>query len=637
NTQGSTEAETDADRLAEPWFGLDQYAWGGEKIEIRTFEVPNGNLDREFNLIARKGDRYQLVNLEDGKVLLDGAVGMLSERQVGKLGPLKLLVSELRARPGTTFSVVRMSRLKAIQVFEQTMEVFETPATQTKEIQSGLIGISLKGPDPKQAAAIVNEIVNVYLRQDTGRSRAEAEVVLNLVRQQLTSVRNKVTNAENTLNNYRLQHGTADLNLETQTLLEKIVSVETTISQLKRDRQEQIMQSSPWREGFRKLTPQHNQVTVLDAQIASLNNELEGLRGRVTRLQGTQQEILRLSRDLEVHSGLYTSLLNKAQELEVAAGGPASNIDVIDYADIPVEAVEPMVGLEFVVAVALGLLLGVVAAALRWNLNEGIEDPDVIEKRLGLPIYAVPHTRQQQRVTQNAQREEGTPAVLVAVNPQDIATESLRSLRTSLNFAMFDSNHKTIMITSSAPGVGKTFIAANLAAVLASTGKRTLVIDADLRKGYIHQCLGIERGVGLSDAIAGSQGLIELAIHKTKIEGIDVITSGTIPPNPSELLMHEKFGLILQEASSRYDYTIVDTPPILAVTDAAVIGRMMDVTLFVVKAGMQPLREIEEAAKRLRQAGVHLSGVVFNGFEVSNSRHKYGRYSAYTHAYSKTK
>lgn len=632
NIPEPTETNAEADRLAEPWLGLDEYAWGGEKLQIKTFEVPGPDLDTEFTLIAREGERYQLLDF-DGQVVLEGAVGTLRE-QPRNGEPLRLFVSQLRARPGTTFSVVRQSRLKGIEALVDRLKVLE----KAGEVKSGLIEIKFRGTHPKKVAATVNEIVNVYIRQDTERRHAEAERVLNLITQQLGSVKDKVTNAENALNDYRLQHGTADLDRETQALLDKIVSVETTISQLKRDRQELVLQNSPWRQEFQKLAPQHNQVAALDAQVGSLNNDLQGLRGKVTRLPFTQQEIFGLSRDLEVHSGLYTSLLNKAQELEVAAEGRDSNINVIDYADIPVETAGPVVVMDLVLGVSIGLFLGVGAAVVRRKLNEGIEDPDVIEQRLGLPIYAaVPHTRQQQRVMEKAKREEGAPAVLAAADPNDIATESLRSLRTSLNFAMFESNHKTIMVTSSAPGVGKSFVAVNLAAVLASAGERTLVIDADLRKGSIHKYLGIERGVGLSDAIVGSQSLIDLAIHKTKIERLDVITSGTIPPNPAELLMHNKFAVILREVAAHYDYTIVDTPPILAVTDAAIIGRMVDVTLLVVKAGMHPLREIEEAAKRLRQAGVNLSGVVFNGFEVSSSRYKYGKYSAYTSAYSKPK
>ena len=261
-----------------------------------------------------------------------------------------------------------------------------------------------------------------------------------------------------------------------------------------------------------------------------------------------------------------------------------------------------------------------------------VEDPDLIEKHINIPVYAtIAHSKNQERLYKKLQSKDAKRAILAVYDPDDIAIESLRSLRTALHFGTLDVKNNCILIAGPSPTVGKTFVSVNLAAVLTSNDKKVLLIDGDMRRGHLHQYLGIKRENGLSDFISGEIPIGQ-AMHQTTINGLTLIPTGTIPPNPSELLLHNRFVNCINVLTPRFDHIIIDSPPILAVTDATIIGQMAGATLMVVKAGAHPMREIEESVKRLRQAGVNLRGVLFNDMDVSNRRYGAGKYS-YQYAY----
>ncbi len=193
------------------------------------------------------------------------------------------------------------------------------------------------------------------------------------------------------------------------------------------------------------------------------------------------------------------------------------------------------------------------------------------------------------------------------------------------------------MITGPSPSVGKTFVSTNLSMVLAYSGKKILLIDADLRKGVLNKALGVSRENGLSDFILNTITADE-AICNIKDGNnewtIDFIPTGTLPPNPSELLLHDRFGALLETLSESYDYIIIDSPPILAVTDACIIGRMASATLMIVKSGEHPLRELQQSVKRLKQNDVDIKGVVFNDLSMSSFGYGKGKY-IYQYNYQK--
>ncbi|MDD5269525.1 MAG: polysaccharide biosynthesis tyrosine autokinase, partial [Methylococcales bacterium] len=609
------EQHTKEEKISSALFGLTQYAWGGESIRVDTFTVPAYWRDKEFTLIAGKPGHFQLM-LKDTPIL-EGEVGKLVSKQLDDQQYVTLFVPLLKARPGTQFTVMRLSEYEAIEQLKKNLLVAE------KGKDTRILELTLQDNNPQLAVQILNEIVNIYIRQNVEKKSAEAQNTLKFLHQQIPLLKEQLGIATDALNDYRNRKGSIDLNIETQGVLEGVVKLKTEITQLQQQRDQ-------LRERF---TESHPSIVALDKQIARLQGQMNAQDKKIEVLPETQQDILKLTRDVQVATELYTVLLNKAQTLQVAKAGAVADARIIDYASLPIEPIKPKKALIMAFSLILGLILGVAFTFIRRALNRGVEDPDLIEKELHIPVYAsIPHSMEQEKLSKklksNYGRKNNEPFILAVQNKDDLAIESLRSLRTTLHFAFLEAQNNIIMITGPSPGVGKTFVSINLAAVLADAGKKILLIDGDMRKGFINKVLGVDRGNGLSELISntGSNGasMRDKAIHRIPIANLDFIPTGSIPPNPSELLLHERFGQLLASISKNYDHVIIDSPPILAVTDAAIIGRLASATLMVVKAGQHPMRELEQSVKRLSQAGVHLKGVVFNDLPELSSRYGYG-------------
>jgi tyrosine-protein kinase Etk/Wzc len=304
----------------------------------------------------------------------------------------------------------------------------------------------------------------------------------------------------------------------------------------------------------------------------------------------------------------------------------------VDVAAVPERPVKPQRAQLLAISGVLGLLAGLALAFLRNSLRPGIKNADDIEQHLGLHVFAtVPHSRDQEALTTDMKDHKPGIYLLANLRPEDPGVESLRSLRTALQFAMLDAPNNVVLITGATPGIGKSFTSANFAAVLGAGGKRVLLIDADMRKGHIHKTFDLERGHGLSELIAGSQALAQV-VHKNVSAQVDLITTGTLPPNPAELLMSPSTVQLLQTLSAQYDIVLIDTPPVLAVSDTQVLAPQCGTVFLVARAEVSTLGELQESAKRLGQSGVTVRGVIFNDLNTAKRRYgygmgyKYGRY-----------
>jgi len=606
--------------VANPWLGLSMYAWGGEKLHVNSFSVPEAYQGEVFNLKAGEDNRFKLFD-PDGELLAVGKVGEQLKIPLKGSNSISLFVSGLKSNRGTQFELINHPRLTSIERLKKSLKIVELGK------QSGIIRLSLSGTNNGKIKIILNEIANIYLRQSVERKSFEAETTLKFLDSQLPVLKEKLENAEAALNNYRLKKGSVDLPIETKGTLDKAVAIDAQLTDLKTQREDLI----------RRFTSEHPRVAAVDAQIEQLNLELAKVERKVKGLPGTQQEILRLTRNAQVNAELYTSLLNSAQELKVVKAGAVGNVRIVDYAVKPTEPIKPKKGLVVALSIVLGLLLGVGFVFIRKSIRGVIQDPDIIERRLGVPILAtVPFSKKQNELEKSDSQIEDKTILLAIADTEDLAVESIRSLRTSLYFAQLNTKYNILSITSPGPGAGKSFVSSNLAAVLACAGKRVLIIDADLRKGRVQEVFGIDNDLGLSDVIAGDEELKKV-IRNTEIDNLDVITSGTVPQNPSEMLLHANFAITLKIASEYYDQIIIDSPPVLAVTDATIIGRTAQSTLMIVRDGQSPFREIEQSVKRLKQANVNLRGVVYNGIRTTSSRYGYGKYYGYGYTYKQNK
>lgn len=588
------------------------------EIQIDTLDVPDSLLGQSLELVSLSSTNYELFDA-DGNSLLRGVVGESVNATQRGGDSITVFVAKLQAEKGQAFVVRRESRLRTIEDLKKNLRVAE----QGKA--SGILSVSLEGEDPKNISRQVNEIANVYVRQNVERKSAEAEQTLEFLDEQLPVVKQDMETAEVALNTYRLEKGSIDLPLETQAILETIVTAEGKLNELQQER-DKVTQA---------FTPAHPMVIALDRQIERLNGELEELNGQVRELPNTQQEVLRLVRDAEVNTGLYTSLLNMAQELRVVKAGTVGNVRVIDYAVKAQKPIKPKKSTVLLLSLMLGGLVGVAAAFVRKALNVGVEDPDLIEKQVNIPVYAtIPHSKDQDKIFKDLQSKQAERAILASYNPDDVAIESLRNLRTALHFGMMDVQNNCIMIAGPSPSVGKSFVSVNLAAVLTSNDKKVLLIDGDMRRGHLHQYLGIDRENGLSDFISGEIPIGQ-TLHQSTIRGLTFIPTGKIPPNPAELLLHKRFTNCLSVLAPRFDHIIIDSPPILAVTDATIIGQQAGATLMVLKAGLHPIRVIELGVRRLQQAGVNLRGLLLNDVVMQSTRYGAGKY-IYQYSYKKS-
>ena len=600
--------------VASPLLGMNSFAWGGEHLKLAELELPQELLGKKLTLISGEAGNFTLLD-DDSNLLVQGQVG----KTVNDNG-VTLEVEALQANPGTTFSVVRSPRLTTILNYQQVLDVTE------RGKESGMVGLALESTDPAKSIQILNEIARLYVQQNIERTSAEAAQSLSFLKDQLPQVRKDLEKAETALNQFQIRSKSIDISLEAKAILDQIVSLDTNISTLK------LQQA----EMDRKFTPQHPAYRALMGQLAELTSKQHRLAKQVEGLPTTQQELLSLTRDLKVSTEIYTQLLNKSQELDVMRAGTVGNVRLIDTADVDLRnPVKPKKALIVLIATLLGAFLAICYVLFRKALNRGVENPDDIEK-LGLPVYAsIPFSSLQKVEDEKSPNGRGsrTTPLLASSHPTDLAIEGLRSLRTSLHFAMLEANNNRLMISGPSPKVGKSFVSANLAAVIAQSGQRVLLVDVDMRKGYIHKMFGIPVENGLSDYLAKRCDL-DTAIHKTEIENLDVIGRGQIPPNPSELLMHKNFTEFLDLISSKYDQVILDTPPFLAVTDAAIVGRQSGTNLIVTRFELNPAREIELTIRRFAQSGIELKGAIFNGIEKrASAKYGYGAYGYYNYEY----
>jgi len=606
---GALSRRYDGDVPNSPWLGLSSFSWGGDRIQVDSLEVPARALDDQLTLVAGDEGGFEVMD-GDGQSVLKGQVG---KRAIGQ--DYSIFVAQLKARPGTRFRLMKLSAETAVDDLRRNYSVKE------RGKKSSLLELSLTGGDPEQIGIVLDDIMNTYLRQNVERRSAEAEKTLAFLETQLPALKTQVDSAEAAYNNYRQSRGSLDLSLETQGVLKSLVEVENAAVLLKQERDE-------LRQHF---TPEHPRIQAVDNKLQRLTERRKSFDADVAALPDTQQTVLRLARDVEVSNRLYTELLNTAQQLRVSKAGTVGDVRIIDSAAVgrqPVGA-KPIAILG--IALLLGVLFSMVIIWLLRALRVVVEDPEIIESQLGLPVYAtVPHSKME--IDLQRKSKSGVGELLAVSFPEDDAVESLRGLRTTLHFALLDAQRNSLLITGSSPGLGKSFISKNLGVVLAQVGKRVVIVDADLRRGHIHKEFGRERALGVSEYVAG-QATLDAVLKTTSVANLCVVSTGQIPPNPSELLMHERFATLLRELGERFDTVIVDAPPVLAVSDAAIIGRHVGATLMVARSGKHPIRELEQAVKRLNQAGVEVKGFVFNDLNVSRQRYRYG-YKGYVYRYS---
>ncbi|HIC8068891.1 TPA: polysaccharide biosynthesis tyrosine autokinase [Klebsiella pneumoniae] len=580
------------------------------KIDKLYIERKEDSTDPEI-IITIKDDKHFTVEGDGFKV--DGIKGEMLDKD-----KLRILITEINAEPGASFEVKYLSRLKAIN---NLLEAFNV-SDQGKD--TGMLGLTLTGTDPNLISKTLNSIANNYLEQNVERQAGQDAKSLDFLNQQLPKVRADLDIAEDKLNSYRKEKDSVDLSMEAKSVLDQIVNVDNQLNELT-FREAEISQL---------YTKEHPTYKALIEKRQTLQQEKTKLNKRVSGMPSTQQEVLRLSRDVESGRAVYLQLLNRQQELSIAKSSAIGNVRIVDDSITDPKPIKPKKILICIIGFILGLFFSVALIMLRFLLRRGIESPEQLEE-MGINVYAsIPVSEWLLKASDKRKRKNNESDKLLAVeNPTDLAVEAIRSLRTSLHFAMLEAKNNVLMISGASPNAGKTFVSTNLAATISLANKSVLFIDADLRKGYAHKMLGNEGKSGLSDILSG-QANVEETIISVPDGQFDYIGRGQVPPNPAELLMHPRFEKLLAWASAKYDLVIIDTPPILAVTDAAIIGRYAGTTLLVARFESNTVKEIEVSITRFEQSGVNVKGCILNGVvKKASSYYGYG-YNYYGYNYS---
>jgi tyrosine-protein kinase Etk/Wzc len=593
--------------LSDPGFlGFPGYVAGAEKISVERFETPWQMEGSQFRVTALGDGRFALLH-PDLPTELIGTVGTPFVASTPS-GTISLAISALHAKPGAQFDLSRKPILTAIEALQNSLKIAE------RGKQSGVIDVSLQSGDPKQLIQILNEIGHQYVRQNVDRKAAEAEKMLAFLDVQIPQFKKQLDQSETAYSRYRNENGTISLDEEAKAVLQQQVDLQSKLMDAKLKRVEMLS----------RFTPDHPAVKTLDEQIAGWNRQVDRLDARVRTMPAVQENAIRLQRDVLVNNDAYQNLRNNAVQLQLMREGKVGNVRVIDDAVLPQSAVRPKRLLIVELAAALGMLASIAGALFRNAARRGIRSPVELESRTGLSVYStIPLSAAQTDLGRMTAQKRAGNHLLASVDPQDPAVESLRSLRTTLQFAMLEASNHLVQITGATPGVGKSFISVNFAAILASGSKRVLLIDADMRKGHLNQYFDVSRDRGLSELIAGMIQPAD-AIRQNVVPNLDLVTTGTLPPNPAELMASGAFATLLKELGGLYDYVVIDTPPLLATAESFSVAAHAGTILLVARADQTQLGEVVECAKRLAHVGRHVTGVLFNGMDLA--RRHYGTY-----------
>lgn len=605
-----------ADGLSSPLPG--GYVYGIERIDVPTFDVPKRLLGKRFALIVGDDGAYTLQ-----RTGWFGRTGPAWQGRIGQplhvktpQGPLDLFVRDVAGKPGARFDLTRYGDDEATTWLQKNALISE------RGKQSNMIGVTLDGIDPVHDSRVLNAIGDAYLAQNTQRKSEAADKLIRFMDTQLPQLKAQLEAAENRFNAFRASHGTVNTSDEALALRQQSVDIETRVQTLQQQREELLT----------RFMPKHPAVVAVDAQLADAQRSLDTTRKQIQQLPTVEQGVLQLQRDVTVDTALYTNLLNTRQQMILARASKTGTVRIVDTAKVAEQPVGPHRGVAVIGLLMVGLLAGAATVIVRQRVVGTIGDAEEIEWTTGLSVFAtVPHSpaAAQADLHSKAGRRD-TRAPIQPAAAQDAALESLRGFRAALQLSMPDASNSVVLISGPTTGVGKSFVAANIASLVAAAKRRVLLIDADLRKGSLHERFRYSRAPGLSDVVAGTHTLAE-AIKRGVVPGLDFIAMGSVVPDPGELLLQPALAELIEQAASRYDMVLIDGPPLLPVADALVLGRLAGTVFLVARSGVTTLTELEESARRLEHAHVDVRGVVLNDYTGAPGRYDYGYADANTH------
>ncbi|MDQ8907801.1 polysaccharide biosynthesis tyrosine autokinase [Acinetobacter nosocomialis] len=579
-------------------------------FSIQQLQIPSYYLDKPL-VLSFKDQGHFTFSYKD-KVIFNGQLNS-NNLVTAREGQWKVRINSTRV-PSVEqqFTISKLALPTAVQKLGSTYGVAE------RGKQTGVIGLSFQGTDKEHITEVLNNILAVYHSQNIERRTLESKQTLDFLDKQLPDLKQQLEESERKFNQFREKYNTVDVTQEAELYLKQNIALETTKTELKQKQAELAA----------KYTNDHPLMAEINAQLAAVNKKSAELSDTLKRLPEVQRQYLQLYRDVKVNTELYTSLLNSYQQLKIAKAGEIGNVRIIDTAVEPIKPIKPRPLLVLFLSLIVGGFIGTVLALLRNMMRSGVKDSTQIENDLNLPVYATVPRSPIQETRMNILKKKKSIPILAVKSSDDIAIESLRSIRTAIHFALTTAKNNIIMIAGPSPEVGKSFISTNLATIFAQGNKRVLLIDADMRRGYMHKYFDVDVKPGLSELLSG-QADLQQVLHKTQVANLDVITRGKSPTNPSEMLSSTQFKDLLEKFQTQYDHIIIDTPPVLAVTDGIIISQYTGVNLIVARYAKSQMKELELTVNRFEQAGVKVNGFILNDIQRASG----GGYG-YNYAYA---
>jgi capsular exopolysaccharide synthesis family protein len=360
------------------------------------------------------------------------------------------------------------------------------------------------------------------------------------------------------------------------------------------------------------------------AQEQAIQEKLDEVKAEVLVARGRSVEFTILAREVDTARTLYDGLLQQFRELGVSGDVDTNNISIIDRAEIPQIHDSPSLVKNLLLALLLSMILAAATIAVLEALDDTFKTPEDLEEGLGVSVLGVAPIL--------AAAADKTPLSEVLGDATSAISEAFRSLRTALQFTTAEGAPKSLLVTSSRPGEGKSTTSVCLAANFAQLGMRVLLIDGDLRNPSVHRLLSLENGAGLSNFLAGASDSSKLT-QICMISGVSVLTTGPLPPNPAELLAGPRFVSLLATAVETFDMVIIDGPPVMGLADAPIIASVAAGTLMVVECGSTRRAIVRDALRRLHFARARLVGALLNKFDPGAAGHSYGFGYSYSYAY----
>lgn len=586
-------------------------------IKVTELSLPNDLIGSPLTLTVLEKNKYK-VTTANGKLIFNGVVGQPISQQGNK--STNITVTTLDAKPGEQFIVTQRPLNDAASGLLGGLTILPS-GTNT-----GILQLNFVASNPGKAQTILNNILQVAVDENVTNKSSQAEKSLNYLTAILPEIEKKLDAAEDSLNNYREQSGNADATDQIQLLWQKLATAQGALDALELKKIELS----------KDFTPQHPAMIAINEKEAEMQKRIDVMEGKLKALPGAAQQEAQLKRNVTLRNEMYSLVAKNMLQLQLLKGGMVSDVRILSTATYPYSPLKTRKVLIIIASAVLGFVLSIFGLLLRKMLSRTIDNPDTVEKALSTPVMVIlPFSAVQQTLSSKMKEKERHAALLLAQEkPKDLAIEGMRSLRTSLKLSLLGAENNILSISGCSPNVGKSFISVNLAFLFSDLDSKVLLIDSDVRGGHTFKYFGKEKTPGLSEYLKGEVSA-ESIIQNITPGKLDFISTGTFPDRPAELLMNEKYGQLLDNLKTQYDLVIIDTPPVLAVTDAAIVMKHSATNLLVVGAGRDQLKELVYGKKLLEKAGIDLTGLVYNSLSKHSAKLGYGYgYGYYNYYYS---